>query len=586
MNDTSPKHLANDLSVQTSIHRLPVEILDDVASYISKKSLLVAVCVCRSWNAAFSPLLYKSVEINSSKMCELLLTTLATATTQKHLGHHVRKLDIRYALKRPEISHLVRLCPFLGEIAAITSGADDYIPLLPQWHYLKRISLHLHGQSPLMLPAGFLQKRLTHLVLTIDDFSEWIAGMPLLPAIEDLTIYFRFKWKSGGWIQIDDLERLHEALPHLQSLTLEDVGISGEIPEQVVPCRTLRNLSLKWYSGYLWGQYFSQKYTNLETLTLSKHPLMYTTDVKLEILSLASSCRYLKKLTMNGREDYQFFLSILQTIQAPLTNITSYSHNSNAWFLKAIRSFRQSLSTVYIQERLGTGIADALTALKACSSLVDLRLECYNHDFEIDRMLEGLNRLKHLTVKGNRILVSGSCTNNMYHHLIDLTMRGTNIDKKVYHYLSQHCPRLHSLDCQYSFIAPRAVQQRNCLKQSYSIYYPNPNLKSLNIDCREEVLLALTMAQKSQASEPPRASRGAQWYHGKKNRVGRLNATEVPAVMGEASDEKGVFTAIGCQESKARSNKHPFPIDIPIVYVHCHKVEEIYLNETNLFYIE
>ncbi|KAG0188937.1 hypothetical protein DFQ28_004140 [Apophysomyces sp. BC1034] len=120
---------------------------------------------------------------------------------------------------------------------------------------------------------------------------------------------------------------------------MDTVIIQGEMPEHIMPCSSVRHLRLKDIGGRLWGQYFAQKYTNLEKLFTRKF-LMFlliqrrldeTEDVseetfKAQAMTLARSCRRIKSLTTKHLEmdccDPPFYAAVVERFCGTLSHVS------------------------------------------------------------------------------------------------------------------------------------------------------------------------------------------------------------------------------------------------------------------------
>ncbi|KAF7728241.1 hypothetical protein EC973_006522 [Apophysomyces ossiformis] len=417
--------------------------------------------------------------------------------THCKLGELVRKLTISDNWTGSDVCYLARHCPFVTEIAVKASFGMNCLSCFNNWTSLENFTLECLTGFPASLPTEFLRDRLVILKITAESIQPWIKIIEQLPAVEHLTIERpRRGFGIAGELQYTDLETIHNNLPRLYSFSLF-TQVYGSLPRNVVPCDTVRQLSLvtEYYGG--WGEYFAKKYQRLETLSIYKPGgYWHAPD---DIRTLAKSCFWLRRLSIDDYAAYCSFVDILQSIHAPVSYIYYASHDAS-WFFRVVDCFHKTISEVNVHVQNDVPVKLVLESLCNCRALTDLTLECSNYYFRIDMLLKQLKSLKVLSIKGPRIGVEKFRTRDIQHCLKDVKMSAKVIANEVYMYLSQCCPGIVSLDCHY-------LCGRN---YPVNIYYPQPGLRQLAVSsCYSYVFKLTRMTAEERIKEPSRKRCGS-----------------------------------------------------------------------------
>ncbi|KAF7730066.1 hypothetical protein EC973_003011 [Apophysomyces ossiformis] len=535
-----------NLSLPTCNEALPPEILQDIADRLPRRTWPLLVTVCRSWYDALIPLLYGSVEIHSDKQFASFLNTLITMTTtrsNRSVVQYVHELRIEHVMYENNLPLPAQLLSNTLPDASTTTANNNkgylkWLPFLPGLDYLERVVVKHRFLIPSSLPISYFRHRLRALSVTIMRKEEWYQAMTELEALEELDIYFQpYKGTEARdeIISVADLEMLHNTLSRLRCLRLDTLwSFRIEELQDIVPCHTVRELSLKKKSVYLWYPYFSRKYTQLETLSLSppEYELFHTQkDAK----SLAASCQHLKKLNMAGFEDYRLFLDHLASIRAPMTYLVCH-YGEASWFGQKTQAFSRTLSQVNIWVKQKRDIHEILEPLKLCPVLVDLVIWFYQTPVEVDVILNALEGLEHLFLRAPQIdtrqntvlLTEGQPWQQQHRKLRRLKIHAKEIDNQVYLYLSAYCPRLYSLGCWYD--VP--------VRQEHTIYYPLAGLKCLDIHSEKDCVYKLTRLNDTGCTADgdtvsQQSLRDTRWYsYDSKKRLVRLKSTQLQEVLG------------------------------------------------------
>ncbi|KAG0185455.1 hypothetical protein DFQ28_009292 [Apophysomyces sp. BC1034] len=474
------------------IDTLPNEIIIKIATYLSRKKLCTCLRVCRSWYAAFIPVLYNNVNIQTESQLNQFVETLrSTEETSNPFGHLVRELTLRGQFTTQHIFPLPRLCPFVVELNYGRLGWTlELSKVLQGWKHLKNLGRLAFHYGPREFPLCSLRNRITRLSIAVTLYPEWIDYTAELPYLTELELAHKSMGVVGKLpkVSLCELELLHRALPRLETFSMDTIIIQGEMPEHIMPCSSVRHLRLKDISGRLWGQYFAQKYTNLEKLFIRKFlellliqkRLNETEDVseatfKAQAMTLARSCRRIKSLTtskFNHSRDALPFFDVFHQIGAPIEHLDMLCSDPPL-YAAVIERFCGTLSHVRLSFNRMTfneiveplKISPLLVALELCD---DSHVMYAEKAVEVDRILDHWNRLKHLSLTMYDIRLSDSCSTNNQHGLRTLYLEG-GIHQDVFPYLSQRCSRLSELDINFGYeVRPPKV-----------IYFPNPNIERL-----------------------------------------------------------------------------------------------------------
>ncbi|KAF7730062.1 hypothetical protein EC973_003007 [Apophysomyces ossiformis] len=377
-----------------------------------------------------------------------------------------------------------------------------------------------------------------------------------------------------GEISLQDFEKLHDALIHLRCFEVTAFSPFGDPPEHITLCDSIRELTLSVEACAVWGPYFSRKYTNLETLNIDSSRVGSLVCEETKDL-LIQSCRQLKMVLVYVGEDYNSFLDVLETANAPVRHMR-YAFDADDIFLRTMRSFQQTLTKVQIWSS-DVPVDDILERLKECPCLVDLQL--YKPELELDCILDALPGLQHLSLRACTVNVSKQNNNQgrLHKQLRSLELETDmidwidGIDDEVFVYLSQYCPCLVSLKCQY-------YTQHN---HSPVIYYPHRSLKHLSVTtyCRSlfklvrtddpEVLKQWSKRQYGLISSIDGERSHTQWFD-VNTRDGPLQPSEAEEIIQDLRDrdENALYANMTRRRYDRRS-------DVPIISILCRYVDEI-----------
>ncbi|KAF7729635.1 hypothetical protein EC973_004008 [Apophysomyces ossiformis] len=551
------------------IKELPPEILKSIAERLSRRSLRIALCVCRSWNNAMLPELYTSVIIYARRQFDLFTRSLERSP---RVGRLVRKLYLRLDLENDTFSLLARLCPFLVEIDTLSQDWDR-LNYFSKCKDLKKACIHFRPRVPRRWPPHFLRDTMTSLSFHTVDCSEWMDVLTKLSSLECVRIFLAINNAHlHGNMSCTQLEKLHQCLPRLRDLTLNRVAIYGDLPEPITPCDTVRLLCLKLNHGSRFGEYFARKYTHLEMLHLDA-TYSDLIDVETQIKPLARSCGKLKSLTVieNGPSVYSKFLNVLQGTAAPLSNFKDDGYDE-PWKITTISSFRETLSEICIAIETESSLQQIINLLKDCPSLTDLSLIYSQGRFNLDLILDELNGLTKLTLSADSIGLMKNDNGCIQQRLRSFTAKSTIVQEAVFDYLMRCCQRLSSLEWHYC--------GGNC--PSFTIYYTNPSLKLLDIKHYEDAIFKITRLNEEErvrewnhryyGAEQDEMKGFTEWYmYDNESPFKKLKRTEIEETVAKYKRYKE-------HELHAKSRGKRISAQKPIISIICHWVDIIRIN--------
>ncbi|KAG0177632.1 hypothetical protein DFQ29_004621 [Apophysomyces sp. BC1021] len=448
---------------------LPCEIVKNITIHLPRNDPCTCLRVCRSWNTALTPTLYRAVEIHSERHFDRFHKALCDTKACNQLGHHVRKIDITDFVNYTKLTLLPKLCPFVTEFYYEDIRYPELATILQRWKYLARMPMVYISEKPLGFQLELFQKQITRIHISVDQYPEWIDLVSTLPYIRDLEVDFGSIEPSGStkYMALSDLEMLLNSLPRLHSLTMNRFSTYGDLPEDIAPCDTLNSLVLLPFAGGLWGSYFARKYTTLKKLELRTREYD-SADLLMEIMTLVKSCRHLNRFTCSQEDIFSGIhknvLRILFENGEPLTYL-DVSHYDACSYEMLVYDSHQTLSNATNSEIFINSTEELVKPLKACLLLVDLRLQFF------------------LQLFGSRSRVG------LLQKPRSSPVHGTVIENIMFPYLSYRCPRLSYLNCGYN------VPHNN---SDLVIHFPSPSLKHLKVKTGGKPIFKLTQMGKTE----------------------------------------------------------------------------------------
>ncbi|KAF7722619.1 hypothetical protein EC973_002891 [Apophysomyces ossiformis] len=428
--DTLTQAPAGIVLSESTNNKLPAEILADIATRLPRRKLRTLVCVCRSWNAAITPELYQKIDIKSKEQFDLLIDTLINRAPHKRLG----PTYITTYNPPAETTLPMTLFPLIVEITTPIFDSKKMYLNLREWNHLRSIEINRTTRMPKNFPMELLGDHITKFSVKTNDLKQWLGVIAKLPGIEELEICGNYGednwWVSKKDIDEDtdeekdqekdededvtyeDLERLHQWLPRLRQLHLGFVEpYDDTLPDHIIPCDTVRELSIGARDSGSWGDYFARKYTHLEVLTIYP-PQSGFSHLESDTRTILKSCAHLKQC---WGASYEFhYNSIMPPDQ----------------FLDAFIHFHTTLSEVTIFEDLGVPLQEVITSLRTCP--LEYLYMNHKHDtVDVDYILDALSELRTLYIRGNAIGLLEAKNQTVHRKLKRLSLEGDGIDNQM-----------------------------------------------------------------------------------------------------------------------------------------------------------
>ncbi|KAF7728377.1 hypothetical protein EC973_006185 [Apophysomyces ossiformis] len=546
---------------------IPAEIILTIASFLEPKDIANCIRVCRSWNVKIIPALYNTVEIAGNRKFHLFTETLRKTRDTSHLGHLVRKLNLRFRVKYHELTELIPLCPFVTEFHTSNWLNHEWGTILQEWRYLEKVPKVVVRTKTLGFSLGSFRTQIKELSICSYIYCDWLNLLQELPCVEELTITCANSDmpEASGKISISELETLHDALRHLRVLKLERFQLYGEMSRTIEPCSSVRALTLRVANGDLWGDYFGQKYTQLRQLFLGIF-VEYSETMRSQAQTLARSCRCLQVFNdqasfYHNTRLYQDILDVLGEIRSPLTDLRLEQCDASS-YARFVSSFYGTVLDLYYSSAEEVTVKEITEPLKLCLSLE--RIEIYHrfHGLQVNLFLDGCKTLQELRIYGGLIYLSEEPNVRDQHRLKILTLDGSKITNDVFPYLVQRCPYLSQLSCRYD----------EYTGSSSMIHFPNRNLKKLFVQCRDNAVFRVTELDPSvqwtdlnQLSADTHKPLGTvRWYYA------FVNEDELPFKRSVITDINEILGAPTVPNADYFLDEHP------IVSILCYRLDSLW----------
>ncbi|KAF7720732.1 hypothetical protein EC973_006231 [Apophysomyces ossiformis] len=502
---------------------VPYEILAAINDHLSLKDIRHCIKVSRTWKTAFTPLLYCNVVLDSPTQFKSFVKTLNHTKSHTNFpGHFVRTLLITFDLEPKRLLPLSYLCPLLIKLNTKSICLPDILPRLKEWKYLAQMPRLFLDHYPDNFSLCSFHEFITDVELDMTTFPDLTDLVMELPFIEKLTVRGQANdiRSRGARIWIWELETIHEYLPHLQYLCLDQIYLYGKIPEYVKPCHTVKELSLTPLDDRCWPHYFRKKYTNLRVLSVNtgaKHDpeklwrygwgKIEQRERRIEeaVMILAGSCRRLTSFNSKREEIslrlYQRLYYRFVDIGAPITKLT-LEHLGDKTILKLLSSFHRSLAALEIWTVWSSETFEQLlVSLASCSSLVNLRLVLGYFDTSIDRILDSCKTLDTLAISAANIYSSMHKNVEESHALKTLIIESAQFQNGIFQHLSRRCSHLSVLKCKHNG-SPHSYGNNHPSRvervQYRAMDLHNWRLRELHICASASTLFKLTSTHKSQ----------------------------------------------------------------------------------------
>ncbi|KAI8876783.1 hypothetical protein K501DRAFT_261583 [Backusella circina FSU 941] len=484
---------------------IPIEIVDNIAFYLTKKQRGICRTVCRTWQHMFNPSLYRHIKIRGRRQFTQFYASLES---DHHLGHYVRRLSVEDVYMTTEeleslpllVPNLVALC-FNGRSLNSSSGTTSYHDApYNHWKYLRRltelqdltVTRHLL-RSPLSLLSS-----LTHLSVRFNnkstsplasqaEKSDFISALSNASEIESLSL-------DSITLSLSEMEAIHTACPNLKKLQLintELLPIAESIDDKRAvaattfkPANCMRSFELKngkdLYENYEWLYFFAQKYPGLEKLKLwceysvndPSHEVPPTPDELEErygaLARLVMSYPYLKSahflnITMN-----HWIFEVMDSVGIKLEELGISDMTDNTIdMLQRLGESNQNPSSLTLwgwpSLCIEETMQETVAVLGECSNrLTDLTFSMRfsgvrNSPIPFDMLLNRCTKLKHLKLDNTQaVLISSldiardslvnSASTFLRPNLNFIEMENGSFRNEIFEYIGLRCPGLDRLE--------------------------------------------------------------------------------------------------------------------------------------------
>ncbi|KAF7721332.1 hypothetical protein EC973_004864 [Apophysomyces ossiformis] len=564
----------------TRVNDLPNEILVNIADRLPKRTLCVLIRLCRSWYRALMPRLYQSITIDSEQRLRQFLSVMLTPHSHEKIFPFVHEL---HALPEPYSNSMDVMRRTL--YADITG--DTWFTFFQRCEHLKLIAIQWYWSKhmlQMLASSGNVYRRLARLSIHMEAWPMCSTEFSDFPSVKQLSINLRPMQAQDKVMSFVDLENIHKRFPNLEYFQAIHLQVSGELPQPIAPCNTVRKFIVCFSADGSWSNYFAQKYPRLEIFGLNGCRTEKN-EIAMEVKRLVRSCYCLRRLEIFNDQLYCELTDILMEIGAPLEELSVKPMNKS-WLIRRFHSMEKTLTNINLSGNLGIEIQQLLAQLKNYGSLRTLSLENMFSRVEPDFILSEMERLEKLVLEADSIGVTSNDGHrkNIHSKLKHFAVTGKEIEDEVYHYLSAHCPFLKSIECDY-----RASDHRLAI-----IYYPNPGLKSLKVrsygyniyrltQMNEEERIQLQREGYSKFNELKETRGYTQWI---KNPNSGHKTFMVPNEVTEVLREFCYLPDGTCRRKTKKERIYETSISyihpISIILIRCHYIDEIQLDRAIL----
>ncbi|OAD80723.1 hypothetical protein PHYBLDRAFT_138268 [Phycomyces blakesleeanus NRRL 1555(-)] len=456
-----------------STPKLPLEIIDRIASFVPRDDMPKYTLVCKAWKDIFEIAMMTKVSITLAKRSEFTWIFYDLFRSQKNYekGRYAKELTLDPLLSLREKNYGA-IQKNLPNIKYLNMGILNPVPLMDSeifkwnaWPNLRELQA--------IFDISYLQNKPKVVLATLKQLSGLRRLKLHARTIDKNAFLDQFSTiYSGDLFSAEDMEALHEYLPKLQYLNINinfAKDCDGISIDRISPATdmdefiaTISNVSPSWLC------YFAQKYRNLRILKLgssspTKVSLEYTdpfTERNMSILFRpTSTCTKLLLLCIHEDEDERK----RYTQPAIYWNALS-SSRQKACFIKynplfssqsiydytrdvilPLRLCASKIENLVIQVKTAyIAPSPIIETLTICPHLRDLDIKCDEKDVELDTILDICTKLETLIIEcGSVILRKPKSIDSPKHILLTLSMIKVEIEADVLSYISYRCRGLH-----------------------------------------------------------------------------------------------------------------------------------------------
>ncbi|KAI8141556.1 hypothetical protein BJV82DRAFT_618239 [Fennellomyces sp. T-0311] len=458
----------------TTITQLPNEILWQIGNHFDTLDLIELACVSSFCNRVFRPQRYRTVEINTKTQLTMFTKTLEDSVKKRRrrksdvpdtpyvgvLGECVRSLVLQDGMLTIKgMEKVAKLCPRVTTMDFTWSDS-----LTPNGNH-KPLTRIFH--SPVPFFDHFDLPSLTSLSLKgkfpIDPMITLAPVLCRLPRLTHLKITSSFKMTMAN------MEEIHALCPRLQHLLftkpmlldIDDMSISPEEMESLVPASPLQNLSLP---SEIWAhqnitytllfKFITRKYPELKSLDISSgsQTVNYIDNEgkpfigSVQTLTLRQHFQHLENLRLGefGGQPSTALPLLFRGIRKVTLDDERVSTNFSRWVRHGATNRIERLHLSTVPQRLGD--LHYCTRLQELSlgSILNFKLQCLQQ-LPIDTVIGGCPSLIKLTITGYTIVHKSNAKSTSILNTLILRKSAFE-DNNVLMRIGTRCPRLTHLD--------------------------------------------------------------------------------------------------------------------------------------------
>ncbi|KAI9005833.1 hypothetical protein CLU79DRAFT_574687 [Phycomyces nitens] len=255
------------------LENLSNDLLNTIASFLPLKDQATCVSVSRRWHDIFKYILYSKIQLKNERQGTRF--TKSNVMTQSNVPNSykylVRSFTIRWANgeKTQDWRLILKAFPFLQDLSVSAMLWNELVKPKEGMPSLTRLAINSR-YAPLEISNAYAVN-LTHFSAMRFQKSLLCAVISKMPSLEDLTIQVIKPTPGQGSpvLTFQDIENIHRSSPHLQSIYLRELTITGDVPSSPTPsivnCFKIKGIKLMTPE---WISYFANKYPKLSQLSI------------------------------------------------------------------------------------------------------------------------------------------------------------------------------------------------------------------------------------------------------------------------------------------------------------------------------